>query len=82
MDASTAAPGDHQKSSPIRKPPFHGVTGMQERRVVKRQGMVLRLHQHLDLGAAEHNAFRPARCEVIHDFKVGVTRAVPENAAA
>ena len=55
---------------------------MQKRRVIKRQDVVLRLDQHLDLGTAEDDALGPARGEAIHDFKITFARAILDNTAA
>ncbi len=52
---------------------------MQKRRVIQRQDVVLRLDQHLNLGAAEDYALGPAAGEAIHDFKIAVARAVLDN---
>ena len=55
---------------------------MQKRRVTQRQDIVLRLYQHLDLCTAEDDALGSAHGLAIHDFKVGIARAVLEKTAA
>ena len=69
-DASTAAPRDNQKLSVARQGPLDSVARMQKRRVIQRQGVVLRLDQHLDFGTAEDVSLSHARGEPIHDFKI------------
>ena len=57
---------------------------MQKRRVIKRQDVVLRLYQHLDLSTAEDDALGLARgvASPSHDFKVGIAPAPLHNTAA